>query len=349
MRQRTRRFVLRGLYLAVVLALTGCFQQASGEPAAPPQAAGGDTVPPAVAQEPSPTADVAVPTEDIPTEAAETTPDVLPTEGAVAQVPTETATIGALAPATDTPEPLVIPTETPTPTPTETPTITPIPAVSSPTIEGDTQGLPPAQGLQEETPLAPATDTLSAPRQTATALVGIDLTADAAATQTAEGPPIVLPTNTPEALPPGETVPPSLPTATGQAPPGDVGTNVQPGTCVHEVVAGDNLFRISQRYNVPIDTIAAANGISNISLIVVGDLLTIPGCNTGGDVGTTPPSGTTCQPGVAGTYRFVHIVDQYENLFRISLQYGVPVVDIAACNNIQNISLIFINQTLYIP
>ena len=48
------------------------------------------------------------------------------------------------------------------------------------------------------------------------------------------------------------------------------------GTTVHVVQPGENLFRIALRYGIPLDTLAAANGISNPALIYVGQELVIP-------------------------------------------------------------------------
>jgi LysM repeat protein len=118
------------------------------------------------------------------------------------------------------------------------------------------------------------------------------------------------------------------------------------GTCTHTVQAGENLFRISLRYNTTVDAIAAANGIVNPQLILVGQVLTIPGCGTGGGGGVvpTPPPTGGLQPGEQ-----IHVVRQGETMMTISLQYGVPVNSIAARNNLSNPNLIFINQELIIP
>lgn len=69
-------------------------------------------------------------------------------------------------------------------------------------------------------------------------------------------------------------------------------------TTVHVVSRGENLFRIALRYNTSVTAIAAANGITDPTLIFVGQRLVIP-CGSGG--GTTssllvfnPPGGTTC-------------------------------------------------------
>jgi LysM repeat protein len=57
----------------------------------------------------------------------------------------------------------------------------------------------------------------------------------------------------------------------------------------------------------------------------------------------TPVAASTCGPGVT------HIVQPGENLFRISLHYGVPMQTIAQANGIWNYALIYAGQTLYIP
>src|SRR5688572_2590694 len=48
----------------------------------------------------------------------------------------------------------------------------------------------------------------------------------------------------------------------------------------HVVQPGENLFRISLRYGVDVDALAAANGISNSWQIYSGQTLTIPGAGT---------------------------------------------------------------------
>lgn len=67
----------------------------------------------------------------------------------------------------------------------------------------------------------------------------------------------------------------SIPTGTGQigVTPGVPGSG---GGRIHVVVQNQTLFEISLLYNVPVATIAAANGISNINLIYIGQELTIP-------------------------------------------------------------------------
>lgn len=113
------------------------------------------------------------------------------------------------------------------------------------------------------------------------------------------------------------------------------------GQCTHVVRAGDNLFRLSLQYNVPIRDIAVASGVANPDLIIVGQTLTIPNCSGG-----TSGGGTTGGGSAGG---ITHVVEQGETLYQISVRYNVPIRNIAAANGIQNVNLIYFNQRLTIP
>lgn len=187
----------------------------------------------------------------------------------------------------------------------------------------------------------PVTDPLAL---TATAIVsGATLTAAYPMTQTMEA--ILGPTLTPTS---SIVVPVTPPLGSTQV--------VVPGTdCIHEVQASDrNLFRISLAYGLTVNQIAAASGIVNPALILIGQRLVIPGCGTtgyrppplsGGDAGAQSGGTGTTNPGtnVCGP---THIVQQGETLFEISLRCGVPVMTIAQLSGVTNINLIFINQEL---
>ncbi|MDZ4669827.1 MAG: LysM domain-containing protein, partial [Phototrophicales bacterium] len=49
------------------------------------------------------------------------------------------------------------------------------------------------------------------------------------------------------------------------------------------------------------------------------------------------------------TGQTVHVVQAGENLYRISLRYGVSMTAIQQANNIANANLIFVGQRLVIP
>lgn len=139
-----------------------------------------------------------------------------------------------------------------------------------------------------------------------------------------------------------------------------------PGSdCIHEVLAGDNLYRISLKYGVTIDAIAAASNpqVLNPNILSIGQRLTIPGCGTTGAIPaatSTPEGGTggifvptatlfTSTGGTGAVAGTTYIVKQNDTLFSISQQTGVLVQSIADANGIQNINMILIGQTLTIP
>jgi LysM repeat protein len=117
------------------------------------------------------------------------------------------------------------------------------------------------------------------------------------------------------------------------------------GQTVHVVQAGENLYRISLRYNVTMQAIAAANGINNLNLIYVGQRLVIP---TGG---TAPQPGPTAtpNPGNPGGTPSVYVVQRGDTLGRIAQRFATTAQAIASANGITNINLIYVGQRLNIP
>jgi LysM repeat protein len=161
----------------------------------------------------------------------------------------------------------------------------------------------------------------------------------------------------------------SFPTATFSFPTATLGfEGGQPlpgGTCQHLVTVGDTLYRIAMRYGSSVQAIAAVNNIFNINLIIVGTTLTIPNCNTGGGT-LVPPIYPTFNPNPTYTFPYPnpsqcgqnpgasageqpYEVQQFDTLFKLSMTYGVRVVDIAARNCIPNINIIYIQQPVIIP
>ncbi len=57
-----------------------------------------------------------------------------------------------------------------------------------------------------------------------------------------------------------------------------VDTSALPANCLHTVAQGENLFRISLRYGRSMTAFAQVNGIADIALIYIGQVLVIPGC-----------------------------------------------------------------------
>ena len=68
----------------------------------------------------------------------------------------------------------------------------------------------------------------------------------------------------------------NLPVEGGTQPPTPVPPTPVPGYRTHTVQPGENLFRISLRYGVNMYDVARLNGITNLTLIYVGQVLLIP-------------------------------------------------------------------------
>lgn len=113
------------------------------------------------------------------------------------------------------------------------------------------------------------------------------------------------------------------------------------------VSAGDTLWAIANRNHTSVAALQLANGMSDATLIRIGESLTIPGGNlAGGKTGTpiadasSPPSAAT-----AGTY----VVQSGDTLWSIAQRFGTSVATLAQLNGVANPSLIRLNQPLTIP
>jgi LysM repeat protein len=103
----------------------------------------------------------------------------------------------------------------------------------------------------------------------------------------------------------------------------------QPG--VHIVRRGETLNTIARMYGTTVNAIARANGIVNPNYIYVGQRLTIPG-------GTGEPTG-------GQTY----VVQRGDTLSSIAVRLGTTAWAIAYANNLPNVNIIYVGQTLHIP
>ncbi len=123
---------------------------------------------------------------------------------------------------------------------------------------------------------------------------------------------------------------------------------VTPGVGTYTVRAGDTLFAIAARFNTTVSVIAQLNNILNPNLIFPGQVLNVPGGQSG-PVPTPAPNVPTAVPPTAVPQPTQHVVQAGENLFRISLRYGVTLDALARANGLYNWNLIFPGQVLVIP
>jgi LysM repeat protein len=103
----------------------------------------------------------------------------------------------------------------------------------------------------------------------------------------------------------------------------------------HTVSAGETLASIASLHGTTVEVIAAANGITNASVIYVGTILQL----TGGPFVAEP----TTTPVVA-----VHTVAPGESLAGVAAKYGTTVEALAAANGIADPNLIRIGQEIQV-
>jgi LysM repeat protein len=111
--------------------------------------------------------------------------------------------------------------------------------------------------------------------------------------------------------------------------PGVAAPSTEPG--VHIVRQGETLKSIASLYGTTVDALARANGIVNPNYIWVGQRLTIPGA------GATQSGGQT------------YVVQEGDTLSSIAVQFGTTAWAIAYANNLPNVNMIYVGQTLRIP
>lgn len=101
----------------------------------------------------------------------------------------------------------------------------------------------------------------------------------------------------------------------------------------HVVEPGDTLFKIAQRYGVPLHEVIAANDFPNPDLIYPGQHVNIPGEDAEGGVG----GGLTVE------------VKPGDTVFLLAQRYGVSMESIIAANKLANPHLIYPGDVLTIP
>lgn len=107
---------------------------------------------------------------------------------------------------------------------------------------------------------------------------------------------------------------------------------IAPGTTIHVVQRGENLFRIALSYGLTTDQLAQLNGIIDVSSIQVGQRLLVP-----------------LEPGVTSSAANNHVVQAGETLRSIAELYGVTVEALAVSNQLQDVNSLYVGQTLVLP
>lgn len=106
---------------------------------------------------------------------------------------------------------------------------------------------------------------------------------------------------------------------------------------VYVVDWGDSLSSVAQEYSTSVEALVAANGLASADAISAGQRLIIP---------ATSPNALPVQAlSTSGS----HTVKAGENLYRISLLYGVTTTQLMAVNNLVSSDQVYAGQELAIP
>lgn len=116
---------------------------------------------------------------------------------------------------------------------------------------------------------------------------------------------------------------------------GTPATGAPAAGATHTVGAGETLASIAARHGTTVEAIAAANGITDTSVIYVGTILQL----TGGAF----VAGPTTTPNVA-----VHVVATGESLAVVAARYGTTVDALVAANGISDPNLIQVGQQIQV-
>jgi len=119
--------------------------------------------------------------------------------------------------------------------------------------------------------------------------------------------------------------------------------------CNHVVQPGETIYCIARAYGVSPWAIASQNGLVNPNLIYPGQVLAIPDTYQALSAGPTCVSQCPSPTPPACTCSSYHTIVTGDNLYRISLHYGVSMWRIAECNAIYNLNYIRVGDVLCIP
>ncbi|MGI6405685.1 MAG: LysM peptidoglycan-binding domain-containing protein [Syntrophaceticus sp.] len=108
-----------------------------------------------------------------------------------------------------------------------------------------------------------------------------------------------------------------------------------PGGTLYTIQAGDTFFALSQRFNVPLDAILAANPGVDPQNLQIGQTVCIPGAPP------SPPPGPC--PG------FFYVIQAGDTFFQLSQRFNVPLDAILAANPGVDPQSLQIGQTVCIP
>ena len=118
-----------------------------------------------------------------------------------------------------------------------------------------------------------------------------------------------------------------------------------PANQTYVVQAGDTLSGIAAKFDVSVDDVAAANSLTSLDYLSIGQELTIPG--VAGTTATTAGFAPADSAGTASPAAYTVVAG--DTLSTIAAEFGTDMEAILAGNNITDLDYLSIGQVLVIP
>ena len=124
-----------------------------------------------------------------------------------------------------------------------------------------------------------------------------------------------------------------------------------PAASTYTVVSGDNLWTLSRKFNTTIDDLKKTNNLTS-DMLYIGQVLTIPsGTTTPAEpVSPAPPVVTPITDPAAPSITYItHKVVSGDNLWNLSVKYGIPMTELLKVNGFTQSTVLSIGQEVRIP
>lgn len=117
-----------------------------------------------------------------------------------------------------------------------------------------------------------------------------------------------------------------------------------PVAATHQVVAGDTVYAIAQRYGTTVDAVLTANGLTRASIIFPGQSLVVSGAVAPPAAAAAPAPAPAPAPATATAT--THTVVAGDTVFGIAQKYGTTTQTLFALNGLGPSSIIYPGQQL---
>ncbi|GEM_PF-1505021 len=124
-------------------------------------------------------------------------------------------------------------------------------------------------------------------------------------------------------------------------------TTTATATGTYTVKSGDTVAKIAAAYGVSVSDIKSWNSLSNVNLILVGQTLSVKGAtSTAATQQRTKTTQTAANSTTTATATGTYTVKSGDTLSKIASQLGTTVANIQSLNNLNNVNILYVNQTL---